>query len=176
MNQVFSHPENLCHRWTCAGKPSEPFPFFSFLSEIVHLLVKIDRERFSANTGEFLDIMARTFTAANDSSISEMNRTQNMPARIKFTDSGFKPQFQNGSNQVRHFVAGFVAGAIDPTLGIYARSQMNARENPNNPLDQKDINLNGISTEFGATYVQSASGIDFTRRYLARAIRKVVCQ
>jgi len=39
------HPENLCHRWTCAGKPSEPFPFFSFLSEIVHLLVKLKYAR-----------------------------------------------------------------------------------------------------------------------------------
>ncbi len=131
----------------------------------------------SPNRNEFLDNMARTFTAANDSSIGEMIRTQNMNARMRFGDTGFRPQFQDGYNQVRHFVAGFIAGAIDPTGGAIALSEMNGRENPAlNPLDQKDINLNGVSTRFGATYAGSAHGIEFTRRYLARAIRTVVCQ
>ncbi len=45
------HPESLCHRWTCAGKPSEPFPFFCFLSKIVHLLDEIDRHVCQRNPG-----------------------------------------------------------------------------------------------------------------------------
>jgi hypothetical protein len=128
----------------------------------------------SANQNEFLDTMAKTFTAANNSSISEMTNTQNKAARISFRDRGFKPQFQDGSPQVRHFVAGFIAGAKDPFGGYYARSEMNKRENPNNPADQADINLNAVSTMFGATY--GGADMNFTRQYLARAIRKAVCQ
>jgi RHS repeat-associated protein len=95
---------------------------------------------------EFLDKMATTFTAAaiQNSSISEMNRTQNMRSRINFGDSGFKPQFQDGGNQVRHFVAGFIAGVKAAPFEWYARQRMNERENPNNPLDRADINLNKV--------------------------------
>ena len=58
--------------------------------------------------------MARTFTAANDSSIAEMQRAANLaiPAgRPTFIDTGFKTDFRDGSNLVRHFTAGFIAGA-----------------------------------------------------------------
>lgn len=72
----------------------------------------------AANPDLFLDEFARTFTAANDSSIREMERTQNMAPRNRFGHSGFKSDFQDGSNQVRHFAAGFIAGANDPFGGI----------------------------------------------------------
>jgi hypothetical protein len=130
----------------------------------------------AANTNRFLGEFARNFTAANDSSIREMERTQNMAPRNRFGDSGFKSDFQDGSNQVRHFAAGFIAGAQDPTSGIYALRRMNAREHPDiNPLDQKDINLNRVSTQFGATYAGSGRGIEWIRSNLARAVRIAVC-
>jgi hypothetical protein len=124
---------------------------------------------------EFLDRMATTFTAAaiQNSSISEMNRTQNMPSRINFGDSGFKPQIQDGGNQVRHFVAGFIAGVKAAPFEWYARQRMNERENPNNPLDRADINLNNISTTLGGAF---GGNLENARKYLARAIRASVCQ
>jgi RHS repeat-associated protein len=130
----------------------------------------------SPNHGVFLDTMARTFTAARFAGYREMIDSQNRASRMTFGDSGFKSEFQDGSNQVRHFVAGFIAGALDPTGGLLALSRMNDREDPRrNPIDQKDVNLNRVSTQFGATY-GGAGGMDFTRRYLARAIRKVLCE
>ena len=95
-----------------------------------------DCERFVAlvagiasrhNSAEgFMDEMARTFTAANDSSIREMERTANTavprgrqifgPANAP--NAGFKAKFRDGSNQVRHFVGGLVAGY---RLGVFVK-------------------------------------------------------
>ena len=128
----------------------------------------------SRNT--FLDELARTFTAANDSSISEMRRTANMPlpaGRPTFGASGFKEQFRDNSNQVRHFVGGFIAGA---RIGwIPARTVMNRREEPNtNGENDADIELNEVSTYLGAGTI--GRGIAYIRRNIAEAIRKQVCK
>lgn len=99
----------------------------------------------------FFDRMASTFTAANNSSISEMNRTQalGLPAgRPRFGDSGFKSQFRDGSNQVRHFTAGLIAGyRIGTTPALLF---MNSRETSG--IDDADIALNRESTSMGMTY------------------------
>ncbi|MBL8191985.1 MAG: RHS repeat protein, partial [Acidobacteria bacterium] len=98
---------------------------------------------------EFMDEMARTFTAGNDSSISELLRTANMAARTRFTANGFKPEFVDPSNQVRHFTGGLIAGYnLGATAGLIA---MNSNEHGNNPADSRaDYALNRVSTHLGA--------------------------
>jgi RHS repeat-associated protein len=122
---------------------------------------------------DFLDTLARTFTAANNSSIGEMRRTANigLPAgRPTFQDGGFQRQFQDGSNQVRHFVGGFIAGA---SIGWFpARTVMNSREQAG--VDDADIALNGVSTNLGASTI--ARGIGFIRNNIANQIRRQLCQ
>lgn len=63
---------------------------------------------------QFLDELARTFTSANHSGIREMRDNSGgvvTPPRILLWDTGFKPQFRDGTPQGRHFVGGFIAGA-----------------------------------------------------------------
>jgi RHS repeat-associated protein len=127
---------------------------------------------------EFLDEMARTFTAANNSSIADMRRTANtaIPAgRPRFVDSGFKPEFQDGSNQVRHFTAGFIAGA---RLGVPGLMYMNSREGGHNPSpgNEPDVRLNGVSTNLGSMYTKRPDAVEFRRARLAGQIREDVCQ
>src|SRR6266403_1053979 len=65
----------------------------------------------NGNVRDFLDEMARTFTGADNSSISEMNAHANrglrgLPGRVDFGPSngpngGFKEQFRDPSNQAR---------------------------------------------------------------------------
>jgi hypothetical protein len=107
-----------------------------------------------------MDEMARTFTAANNSTVAEMQRTQNFPVpqgRQNFgpanaPNAGFQTQFRDSSNQVRHFVAGLVAGyriGHGPAL-----LGMNEREEPNTSGgNDADIALNGVSTRLGANHV-----------------------
>jgi hypothetical protein len=124
----------------------------------------------------FLDGLASTFTAANNSSISEMRRTANMalPAgRPTFGAGGFKEQFRDPSNQVRHFVGGFIAGA---RVGWFpARTFMNNREEPNtNGENSADIALNGVSTVMGASTIGNTIGS--IRNNIGDAIRRSICQ
>jgi RHS repeat-associated protein len=124
------------------------------------------------NDKEFLDELARTFTSANDSSVAEMRDNSGgpvVPPRLSFGDSGFKPRFQDGSNQVRHFVAGFIAGA---DLGLPGLWIMNEREDGENA----DTRLNGESTNLGSWFTGQASSLEFRRARLADQIRKDVCQ
>jgi RHS repeat-associated protein len=116
----------------------------------------------------FMDKMASTFTAAKSSGILEMLRTQNMRPATTYGDSGFKPEFQDGSNQVRHFVGGLVAGY---RIGRFALPRMNAREDPGNP----DTKLNAVSTELGMQIAHPTRGPHFIR-FLAAQIRKLVCR
>ena len=128
--------------------------------------------RASSRRG-FLDALASTFTAANNSSIGEMRRTANMglPAgRPSFGADGFQPQFRDPSNQVRHFVGGFIAGA---NIGwIPARAVMNSREQAG--VDDADIALNSVSTRLGASTI--GNGIGYIRRNIANQIRRQLCQ
>jgi hypothetical protein len=122
--------------------------------------------------------MARTFTAANNSSIAEMRRAQNNPipaGRPTFTDSGFQTQFQDGSNQVRHFTAGFIAGA---RLGLVGLVGMNNREGNHNPsrANLPDFKLNGVSADLGSMFTKRPDSVEFRRARLADQIREDVCQ
>jgi len=135
--------------------------------------------------GEFMDLMASTFTGAKNSSISEMQRTQNRAAPTHFGDSGFKPEFQDHSNQVRHFVGGLVAGYdLGDDLGLYI---MNQREEenpgPNGIPNQADIALNAVSTRMGEVlrpYPRAPKlpfpAKPFTYRDLGAQIRAHVCE
>jgi hypothetical protein len=94
------------------------------------------------------------------------------PPRVSLSDSGFKPQFQNGGNQVRHFVGGFIAGA---NLGIPGLLVMNSREEPNtNGANDPDIRLNGVSTNLGSWFTGQPSSLEFRRARLAAQIREDV--
>jgi hypothetical protein len=80
----------------------------------------------AANHQAFMDAMARTFTAGNDSTIGELRRTANMAARTRFGSTGFREGFQDPSNQVRHFTGGLIAGyRLGQTAG---RIAMNSNE------------------------------------------------
>jgi hypothetical protein len=93
-----------------------------------------------------------------------------VPPRLSFGSSGFKPQFRDPSNQVRHFVGGFIAGA---DIGyLPARTFMNSLEQPGR--DGADIALNGVSTRLGASTI--GNGIGYIRRNTANDIRSEVCQ
>jgi hypothetical protein len=125
---------------------------------------------------EFLDRLARTFTSANNSSTNEMRRNSGGPVnppRLSFGDSGSKSQFQDGSNQVRHFVAGFIAGA---NLGLLGLKVMNDREGPANAGNRADIRLNGVSTDLGSKFTNRPDATEFRRALLAKEIRENVCQ
>jgi hypothetical protein len=130
------------------------------------------------NVQDFMDQMASTFTAANNSSIGEMYRTQNMLPRTTYGDSGFKQEFQDpdpySQNQVRHFVGGLVAGyQLGAWLGLRI---MNNREVPGNP----DTRVNAVSTALGADLVQHNNPkVPMPKlhkfRGLATKIRKLLC-
>jgi len=99
-----------------------------------------------------------------------------IPPRLSFGDSGFKPRFQDGSNQVRHFVAGFIAGA---NLGIPGLLFMNSREDDSTKTQDeknKDIRLNGVSTNLGSWFTGQPSSLEFRRARLAAQIREDLCQ
>lgn len=128
---------------------------------------------------QFLDTLARTFTGANDSSNAEIAAaaTRRMPPdRPTFVDGGFRKEFQDDSNQVRHFVAGFVAGAnLGVILGLY---EMNQHEEPNqHHQNDPDIRLNAISTDMGARYgANFMVGMETIRDELSAEFVKRVCQ
>jgi RHS repeat-associated protein len=137
----------------------------------------------SSNLQQFMDKMASTFTGATDSSINAMERGANRPAPPAtngFKDTGFQPQFRDGSNQVRHFTGGLIAG-YDLGYGL-ALIFMNNREIEGK--DDPDIALNGVSTYAGgqlADYTNNPAvvakfgpfGIDY--HDLADLIREKVC-
>jgi hypothetical protein len=124
----------------------------------------------------FMDELARTFTGARNSSMTEMLNNSAGPSRVNTTDDGFRADLretQDSHNQARHYVGGFIAAAH---LGEFAgRGFMNARETPGLPDYASDTALNRISTSHASDFIGSAHGIDYLRRYLARRIRIEVC-
>ena len=113
----------------------------------------------SQNAEGFMNEMARTFTAANDSTIAEMSNTyaNALPAgRPTFGDSGFDPRYQDGSNQARHFVGGLIAGyRLGEGPGMLL---MDAREGGPNA----DTRLNGVSVTMGANEIIPRDPVSFT--------------
>lgn len=71
----------------------------------------------------------------------------------RFHDSGFAPAFQDGSDQVRHFIGGLVLG-YRLGSGPLANSVANSREEierwTHTGYSPGDVNLNKISTNLGA--------------------------
>jgi hypothetical protein len=132
----------------------------------------------AADVHTFLDTVASTFTAANDSSNAEIAAAADRgmpPDRPTFVDGGFKKQFQDQSNQPRHFVAGFIAGA---NLGVtYGLIRMNQHEEPNTHHENDpDIRLNAVSTDMGARYgANFMVGIGTIRREMVNEFVKRVC-
>jgi RHS repeat-associated protein len=161
----FNHPQN-------PGRQEKEITDCQAFAALIQSIV--DR---TTNDKEFLDELARTFTSANNSSVSEMRDNSGgpiSPPRLSFGDSGFKPEFRDGSNQVRHFVGGFIAGA---NLGILGLLFMNDREEPNtNGENNADIRLNGVSTNLGSYFTGQPSSLEFGRARLAGQIRDDVCQ
>lgn len=130
---------------------------------------------------DFLDELAKTFTGARNSSWREMLYNSAGPSKVRTSDEGFKSEFrefQNGvaidtHNQARHYIGGFITAArLGETLG---RRFMNDQEVRGRADYDSDVALTRFSTAHADVYFNSGHGIDFTRRYLARAIRIQVC-
>lgn len=140
-----------------------------------------------------MDAMARTFTAGNDSSMSELLRTGGfgVPAdRARFgpannPNGGFRQQYRDDSNQVRHFTGGLIAGY---RLGFHAGFAGMATNEIGNSHDESsaDHRLNLASTNLGATLIRPYEtspmsmkhGIPYSKtdyRNLAAAIRSRIC-
>jgi hypothetical protein len=124
----------------------------------------------------FMDDLARTFTGAQDSSITEMLNNSAGIGRVNTTDDGFKPglrQTQDTHNQARHYVGGFIAAA---QLGEFlGRRLMDNRETPGLDDYLSDTAMNRISTSHGSDFAGSGRGLAYLQHYLARRIRKEVC-
>ncbi len=137
----------------------------------------------TSNRG-FLDELARQFTSANDSSGKEMFENSDsmvLPPRLgaNMLDSGFKLEFRDpGSNQVRHFVGGLIAG-YNFNSSIQARAFMNAQEG--SLRSTADTRLNNVSTGMGAGLYGNQPGLlpkpnRFNWKNVADAIRRLVCE
>ena len=102
----------------------------------------------SSGHEDFMNRMARTFTAANNSTIGEMREAayRRAPAdRVILTDRGFKGEFRDGGNQARHFVGGLVAGyRLGSVAGL---AFMDPREIGDS---MADVRLNHVSVNLGA--------------------------
>jgi RHS repeat-associated protein len=137
----------------------------------------------SSNLQQFMDTMASTFTGATDSSISAMRAGANKapPAATRgFKDTGFQPQFRDGSNQVRHFTGGLVAGY---DLG-YAAALIFMNHREVEGKDDPDIALNGQSTYAGGMLANSGLPPQYQDKFssfnmdfhdLANFIRDKIC-
>jgi RHS repeat-associated protein len=129
------------------------------------------------SVAEFLDRMASTFTAANNSSFTQMRITANNPlppGRPVFGSSGFKEKFRDPSNQVRHFVGGFIAVARSGWPGY---EFMQLRENSSNSEDDADRRLNGESAGFASRFInQPYESLAAIRKLFAQQIRERICE
>ena len=86
---------------------------------------------------------------------------------VVFGDSGFRPQYQDNSNQVRHFTAYFAIGAkYDwPTVSAFLAEIRDSGE-------QQDIDLGNLAAALG----RQAAGSQRSVENIGRAIRSQVCR
>ena len=85
-----------------------------------------------------------------------------------FKDTGFKSNFQDGSNLVRHFAGWFFAGHAAPWPSL-ARNSLYDQEHTNDPNDP-DVALGLLAIDLGASF--PSGGV----RLLAKDIRESVCK
>ena len=149
------------------------------------------RSRHETTEG-FMDEMARTFTAANNSSRQEMS--QNLenalpPDRIRIGDGGFKDEYRDGTNlQVRDFVGGLLYGYRYGAEGPLAASAVSELITPPPAGNMPDAKLNVWSMSWGAgaeprpATVTGHMGVLIKKdahpgfKGLADAIRKHICE
>ena len=81
------------------------------------------------------------------------------PSYGGFSDSGFKPEFKDGSNQVQHFSAGVMAGF---QYGRYAY-MLHGILRPDSPQDEA---LNNESTWLGANLNGIGTSLPGVQRYI----------
>jgi len=121
-------------------------------------LVRITTEiaRNAKNAADFADQMAKRFLGIEGASINQFRRASHIGSR-EFGASGFKAQFQDMSNQVRHFTAGLIAGYLFGAVGGYGAMGINESYGFGmvDPADDQkaDIALNSVSTSLGARVV-----------------------
>jgi hypothetical protein len=107
------------------------------------------------NTAEgFMDEMARTFTAANNSSRAEIRANGDRalpPGRVSIGDDGFRENLRDGTGlQVRHFVGGLLYGyrygygTMIPATALEAIS-------PAPSGSMADVRLNEFSMRWGTS-------------------------
>lgn len=103
----------------------------------------------------FMDEMARTFTAANNSSKEEMSRNlENAvpPDRPHIGDAGFKPGLRDGTDlQVRHFVGGMLYGYRYGYEGPMVAGALSELWTPAPAGNTADVRLNDFSMAWGAS-------------------------
>lgn len=68
----------------------------------------------------------------------------------RFSDSGFGPQFQDGSNQVRHFTGALVAGARFGSLGGQILNTGREALSPAGARSMADVRLGNAAARLGA--------------------------
>ncbi|MGH9875192.1 MAG: hypothetical protein ACRD9S_22280, partial [Pyrinomonadaceae bacterium] len=102
----------------------------------------------------FMDEMARTFTAANNSSRAEMRANlENAlpPDRMQIGDAGFRPELRDGTNlQVRHFVGGLLYGYRYGYEGPMVGGAISEALSPAPTGSMADVRLNDMSMRWGA--------------------------
>jgi hypothetical protein len=77
------------------------------------------------------------------------------PTLNGFGDTGFKQEFQDGSNQVRHFVGSFAAGYI---FGVSTANVLTWIQEHTMSLSNKDVALGELAVGFGAAFDVGAGG------------------
>jgi RHS repeat-associated protein len=126
--------------------PTDCQPFANMVAEIAG--------RHATSEG-FMDEMARTFTAANNSSKAEMSANLEHalpPGRIQIGDVGFRPELKDGTNlQVRHFVGGLLYGYRYGYEGPMAAGAVSEALSPAPTGSMADVRLNDKSMAWGAS-------------------------
>jgi hypothetical protein len=139
----------------------------------------------------FMDEMARTFTAANNSSRAEMRANLDNalpPDRIHIGDIGFRPELRDGTGlQVRHFVGGLLYG-YRYGYGTTVPAAISEALSPAPTGSMADVRLNEFSMRWGtsmeprpASVTGSMGGTIRTPahpgyRGLADLIRRDICE
>ncbi len=139
-------------------------------------LVQLIADNASSVQG-FLDELARTFTGANYSSLSELQRVSAGGGNfVRFQDSGFKYGFRDGSNQVRHSVGIFLGVAETGLIGYWAL-QLRENASPRLPDPEVDKRLNSVVASMASRFIlePTSPNLQAIRSDFANTIRRELC-